>query len=439
MMEFISVALFILVGIQGLSVDASKLKRLRPNFGGDPVNVSVTVFIEFIGDIDEINMEFTTIMYFRQYWKDERLRYKDTGYHKRLAFNPEILKFIWVPDTHFPGIKDGLRHDITAANEVVRLWPDGSVLYSMRLKVTSQCPMDLRNFPMDTQKCLLNIEASNESRKDGLELSVELYDVSYDDKELTLSWHKDNPVTVSNSIEIPSYTLANHNWSSDIENFTTGKYSILTIEFDLHRRLGFHMIQIYLPCYLIVVLAWVSFWVDREQTAARIAMGITTVLTMATLIGSARTSLPKVSYVKSLELFLIMCFLFVFSAILEYAFVSYLVFKNREEEREKETMRKKHDDPNDFVPAEETMDSEKPPQSPGSRRSSGQEAVWIPEKQQVETMMKQGRCRLAKKPPTGDHYVKLLNTVEFFSRLLFPLVFIFLNIAYWIYFVGIVD
>lgn len=95
--------------------------------------------------------------------------------------------------------------------------------------------------------------------------------------------------------------------------------------------------------------------------------------------------------------------------------------------------------PNDFVPAQETMDSEKPPQSPGSRRSSGQEAVWIPEKQQVETMMKQGRCRLAKKSPTGDHYVKLLNTVEFFSRLLFPLVFIFLNIAYWIYFVGIVD
>ena len=25
--------------------------------------------------------------------------------------------------------------------------------------MTSQCPMDLRNFPMDTQKCLLNIEA----------------------------------------------------------------------------------------------------------------------------------------------------------------------------------------------------------------------------------------------------------------------------------------
>ena len=93
--------------------------------------------------------------------------------------------------------------------------------------------------------------------------------------------------------------------------------------------------QIYMPSYMVVVLAWVSFWVDREQTAARIAMGITTVLTMATLIGSARVSLPQVSYVKSLEWFLMMCFMFVFFAILEYALVSYLVFKMRIEERER--------------------------------------------------------------------------------------------------------
>lgn len=63
-------------------------------------------------------------------------------------------------------------------------------------------------------------------------------------------------------------------------------------------------------------------------------MGITTVLTMATLIGSARVSLPKVSYIKSLEWFLVMCFLFVFSAILEYSFVSYLVFRQRIKHRE---------------------------------------------------------------------------------------------------------
>lgn len=395
-------------------------KRLRPNFGGPPVNVSATVFIEFIGDIDEINMEFTTIMYFRQYWKDERLKYNHKGYKKRLAFNPEMLKFIWVPDTHFPGIKDGLKHDITDTNEVVRLWPDGAVLYSMRLKITSQCPMNLINFPMDKQKCYLNIEA-----------------FSYDDQELILQWYHKSPVTVSDKIQIPSYTLTSYDHYSDTEDFSTGTYSLLTIQFDLTRRLGFHMIQIYLPCYLIVVLAWVSFWVDREQTAARIAMGITTVLTMATLIGSARTSLPKVSYVKSLEWFLMMCFLFVFSAILEYAFVSYLVFKQREEERNRVAMRKKHDEDKASEAAEVLVDNDKTPPSPGSRPSSGQEAVWIPGKSQVETVTRPGKCRGSKKPPSEDHYVRILNTVEFFSRLLFPVVFIFLNIAYWLYYGGI--
>lgn len=86
--------------------------------------------IDFLFHLFE--QEFTTIMYFRQYWMDRRLQYNNTGYSKRLAFNPQMLKFIWVPDTHFPGIKDGLKHDITDTNEVIRLWPNGSVLYSMR-------------------------------------------------------------------------------------------------------------------------------------------------------------------------------------------------------------------------------------------------------------------------------------------------------------------
>lgn len=77
--------------------------------------------------------------------------------------------------------------------------------------------------------------------------------------------------------------------------------------FEFRSYSEFILSQIYLPCYLIVVLAWVSFWVDREQTAARIAMGITTVLTMATLIGSARTSLPKVRCSQCLSNYLFCC------------------------------------------------------------------------------------------------------------------------------------
>lgn len=89
--------------------------------------------------------------------------------------------------------------------------------------------------------------------------------------------------------------------------------------------------------------------------------------------------------------------------------------------------------------AEGTVDNDKTPPSPGSRPSSGQEAVWIPGKHKVETVSTPGRCRGSKKDQEEDHFVRMLNTVEFFSRLLFPLVFIFLNVAYWLYYGGILE
>ncbi|KAK3727159.1 hypothetical protein QZH41_015179, partial [Actinostola sp. cb2023] len=421
----------------------------------NPVNVTITTFIEFIGDIDEINMEFTTILYFRQYWVDPRLAYSDkSSYSKRLSFNPEMLRFIWVPDTHFPGIKEGSKHDITATNEVIRIFPNGSVLYSMRLKVTSQCSMDLRKFPMDSQKCQLKMEA-----------------FSYDETEMTLAWHYLNPVVVAKGIEIPSYSLRDVNWFSDKEDFTTGTYSLLTIQFELDRRLGFHMIQIYLPSYLIVILAWVSFWVDREQTAARIAMGITTVLTMATLIGSARVSLPKVSYIKSLEWFLVMCFLFVFSAILEYSFVSYLVFRQRIKHREDyarevqvrfyvhlftrlmivvevvvtggggggdeykvvERSREILGNPTETVALLES-------EHEAAIQEPGQEAVWIPTKKMETVLTKMGVAptKIPLQEKKGEtRIIDLINKVENAWRIAFPLIFLLLNVVYWVYYLGI--
>lgn len=48
------------------------------------------------------------------------------------------------------------------------------------------------------------------------------YLVSYDDKEMTLSWHQDNPVAVSDKIQIPSYTLTDYKYYSSVDEFTTG-------------------------------------------------------------------------------------------------------------------------------------------------------------------------------------------------------------------------
>jgi gamma-aminobutyric acid receptor subunit beta len=129
-----------------------------------------------------------------------------------------------------------------------------------------------------------------------------------------------------------------------MEKLATGAYQRLSLSFRLQRNIGYFIFQTYLPSILIVMLSWVSFWINHEATSARVALGtliiiiplfliiitmkcfcqgITTVLTMTTISTGVRSSLPRISYVKAIDVYLVMCFVFVFAALLEYAAVNY--------------------------------------------------------------------------------------------------------------------
>lgn len=98
---------------------------------------------------------------------------------------------------------------------------------------------------------------------------------------------------------------------------------MLIVSFHLQRHMGNFLIQVYGPCILLVVLSWVSFWLNREATADRVSLGITTVLTMTFLGLEARTDLPKVPYPTALDFFVFLSFAFIFATILQFAFVHY--------------------------------------------------------------------------------------------------------------------
>ncbi|KAK3523646.1 hypothetical protein QTP70_006308 [Hemibagrus guttatus] len=123
-----------------------------------------------------------------------------------------------------------------------------------------------------------------------------------------------------------------------------GEYVVLTVFFDLSRRMGYFTIQTYIPCTLIVVLSWVSFWINKDAVPARTSLGITTVLTMTTLSTIARKSLPKVSYVTAMDLFVSVCFIFVFAALIEYGTLHYFV-SNRKPSKNKDKKKKNPQNP----------------------------------------------------------------------------------------------
>lgn len=98
---------------------------------------------------------------------------------------------------------------------------------------------------------------------------------------------------------------------------------MISVRFHLHRHMGSFLIQVYGPCILLVVLSWVSFWLNREATADRVSLGVTTVLTMTFLGLEARANLPKVTYPTALDHFIFLSFGFIFATIVQFAFVHY--------------------------------------------------------------------------------------------------------------------
>jgi hypothetical protein len=110
--------------------------------------------------------------------------------------------------------------------------------------------------------------------------------------------------------------------------FSAGAYPCLMVDFILKRDIGYYMIQLYVPSVLIVILSWVAFWISIDAIPARVTIGLLTVLTMTTQSTGARSQLPRVSYIKAIDVWMSVCLLFVFMSLLEFAVVN--VFSRKE-------------------------------------------------------------------------------------------------------------
>lgn len=64
---------------------------------------------------------------------------------------------VWMPDLFFSNEKEGHFHNIIMPNVYIRIFPYGSVLYSIRISLTLACPMNLKLYPLDRQICSLRM------------------------------------------------------------------------------------------------------------------------------------------------------------------------------------------------------------------------------------------------------------------------------------------
>ncbi|XP_078667338.1 gamma-aminobutyric acid receptor subunit beta-3-like isoform X1 [Branchiostoma floridae x Branchiostoma belcheri] len=280
-------------------------RHLRPNFGGAPVVVRVSMSIASIDQVSEVNMDYMVTIFLRQYWQDNRLAFEDID--ANLTLDGRLSDRLWVPDLFIPNSKQAFLHKVTVDNKLLRLHPDGTVLYGQRITAKVSCNMDLRNYPLDEQNCTLQYES-----------------YGYTTQDVLFLW-KDGNASIHGleDIEIAQFDIGGFTTSENHGYYETGEYPRLTFSFRLHRNVVFIILQTYVPAILLVISSWVSFFINPEAVPARVTLGITTVLTMTTLSSAAKESLPKISYIKAIDVYLAMCFFFVFAALLEYAIVNF--------------------------------------------------------------------------------------------------------------------
>ncbi|KAK4468588.1 hypothetical protein MN116_007780 [Schistosoma mekongi] len=311
----------------------------RPNENSpDPTIVSVFIHIIDISSSNVVQMEYTINCYLRQQWHDPRLAWEintqlsstsssttttttTTTVIRELLLNQQI-KQLWLPDLFFRNGKSGFLHDMSQPNYLLRVKSNGQVLYSQKITMTLSCQMYLRKFPMDKQECTVNIGS-----------------YGYTIDQLKFIWHHDKPVTISDNLQLLEFESPHGAYTLDCtKNGTTntGTYSCLLLVIPLRRLIGSYIVTTYIPEILIVMVSWLGFWIDIKAVPARVTLGLLTLLGLLTESSSVSSQLPKVTYLKAIDVWLTVCLLFVIAALAEFAYAYLMAPKNEGPEWEPE-------------------------------------------------------------------------------------------------------
>ncbi|GIY82778.1 glycine receptor subunit alpha-2 [Caerostris darwini] len=239
---------------------------LRPPTVNDtPVEVTINIKDANIRSIDESDMSFSVAIELWQSWSDYRLTYPAWAKRNYQILDYHWIDKLWTPNLYFVNAVEGKLNNIITPSSFFWLSKDRKIYYCCRLILKLVCEMNLVHFPHDEQQCGVKMASENVSC---LEESVVL-----------------------------------------------------------RRRGGYYLINVYIPTILIVVMSMLTFWIPYDAVPARITLGVTSLLTIITK--QYQASLPNVSYIVALNIWLSCCIGFVFFSLLEFAAVIALSTKKK--------------------------------------------------------------------------------------------------------------
>ncbi|EDS33329.1 neurotransmitter gated ion channel [Culex quinquefasciatus] len=281
-----------------------------------PVEVFARAYIYFLQNLEAHDLQFKIHALLQLRYVDSRLVFKKVAPNRTEPIMGEqsLRDVLWVPHVFLANERSS---DIlgTAEKDILTsVSPDGTVIISTRISATLYCWMNLQKFPFDEQHC-----------------STVLESWMYNQEDLVLKWEKKSPVTLAPELHLTEYvllsmftneTMINADLSDLRHGAFAGNYSSLSFTVHLAREMGFYLMDYFIPSIMLVTISWVTFWLQADQSAPRITLGTSTMLTFITLASAQGKTLPKVSYIKASEIWFLGCTGFIFGSLVEFAFVN---------------------------------------------------------------------------------------------------------------------
>lgn len=423
-----------------LPEDTKRYDKMRPpKKDGQPTIVFFHVTVMGLDSIDENSMTYVADVFFAQTWKDHRLRLPENMTTEYRLLEVDWLKNMWRPDSFFKNAKSVTFQTMTIPNHYMWLYRDKTILYMVKLTLKLSCIMNFAIYPHDTQECKLQMES-----------------LSHTTDDMIFQWDPTTPLVVDENIELPQVALI-HNVTADCTQvYSTGNFTCLEVIFTLKRRLVYYVFNTYIPTCMIVIMSWVSFWIKPEAAPARVTLGVTSLLTLSTQHAKSQSSLPPVSYLKAVDAFMSVCTVFVFMALMEYCLINIVLsdtpipkpiayppkpVPEPAPKKEEPPPRPKDEKIEKIEKIFDEMTKRKSVNVRRIPRPDTSDGPWIP-RQESRIILTPGVIAPPPPPPPEEkpkltpqqERLKRAIYIDRTARVLFPALFAFLNITYWIVF-----
>ncbi|XP_022911647.2 pH-sensitive chloride channel 2-like [Onthophagus taurus] len=281
-------------------------------------DVTLQIDIRHIEAMEQMQFKMHILVQYR--YTDTRLNYESISPKRGHMLGEDTLrKKIWIPHLVLSNEKDTFIMGLEGKDVFVSISPTGEVIYSYRMTAMIYCWMDLLYFPFDEQTC-----------------SLHFMSWTYNSSQLVLKWDDEDPAKVASQLHLTEFRLLEHHTFSGetpaplSKGAFAGNYSTLILEFKVAREIGYYLMDYFIPSIMLVCTSWVTFWLQADNAAPRVTLGASTMLSFITLASGQTKNLPKVSYIKVSEIWFLVCALFIFASMVEFAFVN-IIWRRKKE------------------------------------------------------------------------------------------------------------